>query len=77
MGAFKHSFNYTMELLGCGVPYVVLDGTDYSKIIDKSKKLKKYKLNWYINRIIPYLEKMVEAKDGKMDKEYFKNMIQK
>jgi len=33
-------------------------------------------LDWYIDRIIPHLEKMVEAKDGKMDKEYFKNMIQ-
>ncbi len=79
MGAFKHYFDYTMKLFGCGVPYVVIDGTadDYRKIIDKAKKLKKYKLDWYIERIIPHLEKMVEAKDGKMDKEYFKNMIQK
>ena len=79
MGAFKHYFDYNMIMLGCGVPYVVLDGTadDYRKIIDKAKKLKKYKLGWYIDRIIPHLEKMVEAKDGKMDKEYFKNMIQK
>ena len=78
MGAFKHYFDYTMNLLGGGVPCVVLDGTadDYRKIIDKAKKLKKYKLDWYIDRIIPHLEKMVEAKDGKMDKEYFKNMIQ-
>ena len=27
MGAFKHYFDYNMIMLGCGVPYVVLDGT--------------------------------------------------
>ena len=39
--------------------------------------MKKYEFDWYIDRIIPYLKKMVEAKEGKMDKEYFKNMIQR
>ena len=79
MGAFKHYFDYGMQILGCGVPYVVLDGTseDYKKIIDKAIYLKKYEFDWYIDRIIPYLKKMVEAKEGKMDKEYFKNMIQR
>ena len=79
IGAFKHYFDYKMMVSGCGVPYVVLDGTDedYKKIIEKAKYLKKYKFDWYIDRIIPHLEKKAEAKEGKMDKEYFKNMIQK
>jgi len=79
MGAFKKYFDYNMWICECGVPYVFLDGTaeDYRKIIDKAKNLKKYKLDWYVDRIIPHLEKMVESKEGKMDKEYFKNMIQK
>lgn len=79
MGAFKKYFDYNMNICGCGVPYVVLEGTaeDYRKILDKAKKLKKYELDWYIDRIIPHLEKMIEAKEGKTDIEYFKNMIQK
>ena len=79
MGAFKKYFNYKMIICGCGVPYVVLDGTaeDYKKILAKAKELKKYDLDWYIDRITPHLEKMIEAKEGKIDKEYFKNMIQK
>ena len=79
MGAFKKYFDYTMMIFGCGVPYVVLDGTadDYKKIMEKAKKLKIYKFSWYIDRIIPHIEKMIEAKEGKLDKEYFKNMIQK
>ena len=78
MGAFKKYFDYTMHLVGCGVPYLILEGTaeDYKKIIIKAKELSKYKFDWYINRIIPHIGKMVEAKEGKIDVDYFKNMIQ-
>ena len=79
MGAFKKYFAYRMHLIGCGIPYIILEGTaqDYKKIISKANELEKYKFDWYINRIIPHLEKMVEAKEGKIDVNYFKNIIQK
>ena len=79
MGAFKKYFQYKMKLIGCGIPYIILEGTaqDYKKIISKANELEKYKFDWYINRIIPHLEKMVEAKEGKIDVNYFKNIIQK
>ena len=79
MGAFKKYFDYEMDLCGCGIPYLILEGTaeDYKKIIEKANKLKKYEFDWYIDRILPHINKMVEAKEGKIDKEYFKNMIQK
>ena len=78
MGAFKKYFDYSLFLCGCGVPYLILEGTaeDYKKIISKAKKLSKYQFDWYIERIIPHIEKMVEAKEGKVDTEYFQNMIQ-
>ena len=79
MGAFKKYFDFEMFLCGCGVPYIILEGTseDYKKIISKADELKKYEFDWYINRIIPHIQKMAEAKEGKIDKEYFINMIQK
>ena len=79
MGAFKKYFDYEMGLCGCGVPYLILEGTaeDYKKIIEKANQLKKYKFSWYIERILPHINKMVEAKEGKINKEYFMNMIQK
>ena len=79
MGAFKKYFDYTMELCGFWTPYIILAGTaqDYKEIINKSKELAKYEFDWYINRIIPHIEKMVQAKEGKIDVDYFKNMIQK
>ena len=79
MGAFKKYFQYEMGLIGCGIPYIILEGTakDYKEIISKANELKKYEFDWYVNRIIPHLEKMVEAKEGKIDTNYFKDIIQK
>lgn len=78
MGAFKKYFKYEMHLCGCGVPYIILEGTseDYEKIISKAEKLKKYDFAWYIDRVIPHIKKMVEAKNGNIDTNYFKNMVQ-
>jgi len=79
MGAFKKYFDYKMNLCGCGIPYIILEGTadDYKEIISKAKQLSKYEFDWYIKKIIPHIEKMVEAKEGKIDADYFKNMIHK
>ena len=44
MGAFKKYFSYKMYMTGCGVPYIILEGTaeDYEKIVSKANQLKKY-----------------------------------
>ena len=79
MCAFKKYFDYEMDLCGCGIPYIIIEGNaeDYKKIITKAEKLKQYDFNWYINRIIPDIQKMVEAKEGKIDVGFFKNFVQK
>ena len=78
MGAFKNYFDYEMDLCGCGVPYIILEGTseDYEKILTKAKNLKKYDFEWYIDRIIPHIQKMIDAKKGNIDVNFFKNFIQ-
>ena len=79
MGAFKKYFQYEMSLATCGIPYIILEGSieDYKSIKEKAEKLSKYDFKWYIDRIIPHIEKMIEAKSGKIDINYFKNIIQK
>ena len=79
MSVFKKYFNYCIEQFICGIPYIILEGTaeDYKKIINKANYLRKYKFEWYIDRIIPHIQKMVEAKEGKIDVEHFQNIIQK
>ena len=78
MGAFKKYFDYEMRIgITCGFPYIILEGSakDYYQIKSKAKKLSKYKFDWYINRILPIIEKMIEAKEGKIDIDFFKRMI--
>ena len=79
MGAFKKFFDYRMELCGCGIPYIILEGTaeDYKKILEKTKYLSKYNFSWYTDRIIPHIQKMIDAKENKIDIDYFKDFIQK
>ena len=79
MCTFKKYFEYTMRTCGCGIPYIILEGTeeDYKKIKSKAAKLSKYQFSWYIERITPHIEKMIEAKKGNIDIKYFKNFIQK
>ena len=79
MGTFKKFFEFQLAIVGCGIPYLLLKGTaeDYKKILTKCEALKKYKFEWYINRVIPCIEKMVEAKEGKIDIDFFKSVVQK
>ena len=79
MDLFKKYFDYEFHMYGCGIPYIILEGVadDYKKIISKAKCLSKYDFEWYIKGIIPIIQKMVDAKEGKIDIKFFKNMILK
>jgi hypothetical protein len=78
MGTFQQYFDFQFNYATCGIPYIILEGTseDYRKIKNKAKFLKKYKFEWYINRITPILQKMIDAKEGYIDTEFFKNIVQ-
>ena len=78
MGTFKKYFYYHMSGTVCGNPYIILEGTedDYKKILSKAEKLSKYEFEWYINRIIPIIKKFIEAKQGNVDINFFKDIIQ-
>ena len=79
MGAFQKYFDYKMKLAICGIPYIILEGTaeDFQKIKEKAEKLSKFEFDWYINKIVPHIQKMIEAKMGKIDNDYFRNIIQR
>ena len=78
MGAFKKYFNYIMGLCGCGIPYLILEGTseDYEKIYSKTKELSKYDFSWYVDRVLPIIQKFIDSKKGNVDVEFFKNIVQ-
>ena len=45
-------------------------------LVKRINFLKKYDFNWYVDRIIPHINKMIEAKEGNIDTNYFKSFIQ-
>ena len=79
MGVFKKFFEYISHKKGCGIPYIILEGNaeDYKKIKSKAEYLKKFEFDWYIDRILPHIQKIIDAKEGKIDVSYFKNIVQK
>ena len=79
LNTFQKYFRFFLDQISCGIPYIILEGTaeDYKKIILKARNLSKYDFKWYIDRIVPIIEKMVEAKEGKIDGNFFGNIILK
>ncbi|AFM04539.1 hypothetical protein Fleli_2159 [Bernardetia litoralis DSM 6794] len=78
LNAFQPYFDYTFETYACGIPQITLEGTieDWQKVIDKSKKLAVYELDWWISELIPILEEIKEtAKGGVINTEFWMNMF--
>jgi len=77
MSALKEYFKYHVIMYCCGIPYIQLDGTleDWERVLDKTNKLRKYDLDWWIDELVPVLQQFIRAKKGDIDVEFWKNMI--
>ncbi len=77
LNAFQPYFDYSFDTAACGIPQITLEGTveDWQKVIDKSKKLAIYELDWWISELTPILEEIKETANGKIDKQFWMNMF--
>ena len=77
MTALKKYFKYKLAVAGCGVPYVVLEGTvdDWIKLKEKVMLLKEYDLEWWIERLEPILDEFIAAKKGNLHIPFWRKMI--
>ncbi|MFM2266928.1 MAG: hypothetical protein RL757_369 [Bacteroidota bacterium] len=77
MDAMKHYFDYEVGIVGCGVSRVTLEGSveDWEKVLEKTKFLTQYNLDWWTKELIPILEQFIAAKKGKVDKDFWRNMV--
>lgn len=78
LNAFQPYFRYTFVTFVCGIPQITLEGTaeDWQKVIDKSKKLAVYELDWWISELLPILEEIKEtSKGGFINTEFWINMF--
>jgi hypothetical protein len=76
MEAMKSYFEFIVET-GCGIPEITLQGTtkDWQKILDKTKQLNKYDLEWWTKELEPVLKEFVNASKGKINKKFWQDMF--
>ncbi|MBP5241930.1 MAG: NADH:ubiquinone reductase (Na(+)-transporting) subunit C [Bacteroidales bacterium] len=76
MATMQKYFEYEIIEV-CGIPYVILEGTpdDWHKVLENTQKLRKYKLGWWVDEMVPVLTKIVKASEGEVDKEFWKAMF--
>jgi hypothetical protein len=77
MESMKAYFDYVVMFSGCGIPEVTLLGTaeDWQKILDKTKRLGRYELEWWTKELEPVLEEFVNASRGEINKGFWMNMF--
>ena len=77
MCTLKQFFQYRVRLMGCGFPTITLTRTveDWEKIVTNMKQLVKIDPN--IEDMIPIMEKIAESKKGKVDKDFWREMLKR
>lgn len=77
MDVVSSYFEYISFYVMCGIPSVTLEGTprDWSRVLKKSKMLRKYGLDWWADDLEPILKEFVRASKGKPNYEFWKGMI--
>lgn len=77
MDAMKSYFEFIAFRISCGIPRVTLEGTqeDWQKVLDKTEALRKYKLDWWVDRLEPVLKKFVAAAAGETDRAFWRSMF--
>lgn len=75
--AMKSYFDFIVLYIGCGIPQVTLEGTpaDWQKVLDKTEALRKYQLDWWVDKMEPILKKIIKASKGEKDKEFWQTMF--
>lgn len=75
MESMKPYFDYIISV--CGIPQVILHGTpeDWQSIVDRVEFLRQYKLDWWVDEMLPVLNKIVLASKGEVDKDFWRSMF--
>ena len=65
MSAMKQYFKYEVLFEGCGVSYIILEGSleDWKKIKSKLNYLSKFSLDWWTEHLIPIIDKIIKTKE--------------
>ena len=79
METCKSYFNYIVMYMSCGIPSITLTGTpdDWQSILDRTRKLRAYGIDWWVDELEPILTEFVKASNGKPDVNFWKSIVKK
>ena len=75
MATFKKYFSYELNMISCGIPYILLEGnlSDWEKILEKLRYLSKYE--FYIKLMEEDIIEIINTKKGKINLNFWRNII--
>ena len=79
METVKSYFNYIVTYMSCGIPSITLTGTpdDWQSILDRTRKLSAYGIQWWVKDLEPILTEFVNASKGKPNINFWKSIVKK
>ena len=79
MESVKSYFEYIVYRIACGIPTITLQGTaeDWQRVLEKSRLLKQYGLETWINELEPILQEFIQAANGRPNQAFWKSMVKK
>lgn len=70
-------FEYVVEYVVCGIPYITLTGTskDWNDVLNRTRSLDRYGMQWWTKDLVPILEEFVKASEGKPDDAFWRDIV--
>ncbi|MES2829476.1 MAG: DUF4419 domain-containing protein [Bacteroidota bacterium] len=77
MESMREFYNYKLMIMGCGISEVTVEGTvkDWEKIMTRLEYLEDFDLKWWTAELKPVIQKIIDTKKGKLDKQFWMNMV--
>jgi hypothetical protein len=75
LNTMQSYFSYSVFSL-CGIPQIKLGGTvgDWQQLVDRTKQLARFELDWWIQPLIPILEQFIAAAKGEVDRDFWQSL---
>ena len=76
LDVYNEFFDYEIAEV-CGIPYIQLDGTvdDWTRLATKARALRRYGLDWWVNRLEPILDEFISAARGSEKKSFWEKIL--
>ncbi len=77
MDTMKPYFEYILAVFICGIPEITLEGTtaDWEKILQKLRQIRKYDLDWWVDKLEGIIEEFIQASKGEINQAFWMNMF--